>query len=107
MAGYDDAMALRLGRRSFLVRVDPPDDIAHLRFVVEAGFAIEHLSCLDEATLLATPVALQVVGLRLSTWDLWGDDIDDAFALLREAARGDETSAVFALPSVDIDDVSM
>ena len=51
--------------------------------VREAGMVL-----LDERTLLATPVALQRLGLRISEWDLWGDDIDEAFARLREIAVG-------------------
>ena len=31
---------------------------------------------------------MQMVGARTVTWDLWGVDIDEAFAELRKAAVG-------------------
>jgi hypothetical protein len=33
---------------------------------------------------------MQLVGARTVTWDLWGADIDEAFADLRRAAVGGE-----------------
>lgn len=81
-------LALRL-RGAVLVRADlPPEDSPPLdglaRALARVGFR-----CLDEGTRLGVPVALQLVGLRLSEWDLWGADIDDAFSALRSAAIGD------------------
>lgn len=82
-------LALRLTRGAVLVRTDlaseesPPLD-ALANALTRAG-----LRCLDEATRLGVPVALQLVGLRLSEWDLWGADLDDAFRVLRSAASGD------------------
>lgn len=82
-------LALRLTRGVVLVRTDlapeespPLGDLA--KALTRAG-----LRCLDEATRLGVPVALQLVGLRLSEWDLWGADLDDAFRALRSAAVGD------------------
>ncbi|MBA3956021.1 MAG: hypothetical protein H0X58_05085 [Acidimicrobiia bacterium] len=77
------AAAVRIAPRTVLVRADLPPDLTPAKGEVEAALATEGLTCLDEDTLLATPVALQLFGLRLSSWDLWGDDIDDGFAALR------------------------
>ncbi len=93
----DVPMALRLspadageGRapRTVLVRIDVPDDLLALRRAVEAVLTSEGLTLLDNDTQLGIAVGLQMVGLRLSSWDLWGADIDDAFADLRAAAVG-------------------
>jgi len=89
VAGGDRGMALRLGPRSFLLRVDLPDDLAPARGAVEAALAAEGMEFLDGETLLAAPVAIQVLGSRTSLWDLWGADIDEAFADLRSAAAGE------------------
>ena len=93
----DVPMALRLtpagggeGRaaRTVLVRIDVPDDLLETRQAVEAVLTSEGLTLLDHDTQLGIAVGLQMVGLRLSSWDLWGADIDDAFADLRDAAVG-------------------
>ncbi len=83
-----DAVSLRLAPRALLVRVDGTDDTATIVPVVERGLTAAGLVCLDERTLLGVPVALQLVGLRLSEWDLWGDDLELAFAALRSVAAG-------------------
>jgi hypothetical protein len=77
------AAAVRIAPRTVLVRADLPDRLEAAKGEVEGALTAEGLSCFDEDTLLATPVALQLFGLRLSSWDLWGDDIDDGFAALR------------------------
>lgn len=87
--GYS-AAALRIGVRTLLVRTDLPEESADVRPVVEAAMRSAGLVVLDEGTLLGVPVALQALGIRLSEWDLWGDDIDAAFACLRAAAIGDQ-----------------
>ncbi|MDQ6616906.1 MAG: hypothetical protein M3083_19695 [Actinomycetota bacterium] len=89
-----DTAALRVGRTTVLVRIDLPDVSLSARPVIERQLELEGLSCLDEDTLLAAPVAIQVLGLRLSSWDLWGTDLDGAFASLRAAAIGDEWNPV-------------
>ncbi len=86
----DVAAALRLAPDVVLVRVDLPDELTDVRPQVEQALAAEDLTCLDEESLLGLPVALQVLGLRLSAWDLWGVDIDAAFATLRRWAVGDQ-----------------
>jgi len=50
----------------------------------------------DENTLFAMPVAIQVLGLTYSEWDLWGMDLDQAFASLRVAAVGEAWDPVLA-----------
>lgn len=85
----DRALALRIGRRTFLVRVDLPDGLAAARQAFQAVLAAEGIGFLDGETLLAAPVAIQVLGSRTSVWDLWGADIDEAFADLRNAAAGE------------------
>lgn len=84
-----DAVALRLVPRALLVRVDGTEETATIVPVVEQALTDAGLERLDERTLLGVPVALQLVGLRLSEWDLWGDDIDVAFAALRAVAAGE------------------
>ncbi|MCA1844736.1 MAG: hypothetical protein LC792_16395 [Actinobacteria bacterium] len=82
------AVALQVGPGTFLVRIDVPDGAEDARRVVGDTFATLGLSLFDEDTLFAAPVAIQVLGIRLSSWDLWGRDIDVAFADLRQAAAG-------------------
>lgn len=89
VAGFDVAVGMRLGPGSVLVRVDLPQAMAEVKGTVERVLAAEGMQRLDEETLLATPVAVQWLGLRGSTWDLWGQDIDEAFAALRSAAVSD------------------
>lgn len=89
MMSGDVPAALRLGPRSMLVRVDLPDEQQPLRVVVERALAASGLRRLDDATLFATPIAVQVLGLRMSTWDLWGADLDEAFTDMRAAAAGE------------------
>lgn len=86
LACGDVPIALHIGPEVVLVRTDLPDGMEPLRASVEQVFAASHLALLDTETLLAVPVALQMVGLRLSSWDLWGADIDEAFAALRAIA---------------------
>lgn len=81
--GRDVAAALRIAEHTVLVRADLPEDFRPAKGDVEAALAAEGMTCFDEDTLLALPVALQELGLRQSSWDLWGHDIDDAFAALR------------------------
>ncbi|MFN2608027.1 MAG: hypothetical protein ABR511_09045 [Acidimicrobiales bacterium] len=87
-ADREVAMALRLGPRSALVRLDLPDGLEPVRAGVEAALAVEGLELLDHDTALAVPVATMRVALRISTWDLWGADLDEAFADLRREAVG-------------------
>ena len=95
MVARDQAAALRLAPRTVLVRVDLPPDGQAVRPVVERALGVAGLRRLDDATLFAAPIAIQVLGLRQSTWDLWGADIDEAFADLRNAAAGDWGAEVF------------
>ena len=90
MAGRDLATSLKTGPRSFLINHDMYGDMAKAKEICEAVFTAEGLSLLDEDTLYGPAVGVQMVGLRYSTWDLWGADIDEAFADLRVAAAGGE-----------------
>lgn len=83
LVGRDVAAAMRIGPRTVLVRHDLPESLLAAREAVGRALNGEGMECFDEDTLLATPVALQALGLRVSSWDLWGDDIDVAFATLR------------------------
>jgi len=103
-------IAMRVDEAStgILVRVDLPEAFDGARRIVEDTLAAEGLTNLDQDTLFAGPVAIQVLGLRLSSWDLWGRSIDDAFAALRGAAAGDDLPSVageppgpFAAPGAD------
>lgn len=95
MVDRDVPAALRLGPRTMLVRVDLPDRQEGIKRSVEQALATTGMSRLDEETLLAAAIGMQVLGLRLSTWDLWGADIDEAFTDLRMAAAGEWGSEFF------------
>lgn len=86
----DVSAALRLGPEAVLVRADLPDDLVWAEHPVTEALRAAGMELLDRATLLAAPVAMQVLGLRLSSWDLWGTDIEAAFARLRSAAVGEQ-----------------
>ena len=84
----DMPLALWVGPRTVLVLFDIRDDHADLRDRVRETLAGEGLELLDEQSPLGVAVGVQLVGARAATWDLWGDDIDTAFAELRKAAVG-------------------
>jgi len=84
----DVPLALRLSRTAALLRVDLSERVVDVRRAVEAVLTAEGMSLLDEESPLGIAVGVQLVGARASTWDLWGTDIDEAFAALREAAVG-------------------
>jgi hypothetical protein len=89
VAGFDLAMGMRIGADTVLVRLDVPADAEEHKGVIEEVLSGQGMTLLDEETLLATPVAVQWLALRGSTWNLWGRDIDASFAALRAAAVGD------------------
>ncbi|MEO7837698.1 MAG: hypothetical protein ABIS21_08685 [Acidimicrobiales bacterium] len=89
MAQADVACAIRLGPASVLLRLDLPPDLHAVKGGVETAMTGAGMTKLDEETKLGPAVAIQLLGLRLSTWDLWGTDIDRAFDELRTAATGD------------------
>ncbi|MBW3626452.1 MAG: hypothetical protein KY412_02455, partial [Actinobacteria bacterium] len=84
------AAALRIGPQTILVRADLPPDLGWAKERVEEALTAEGMTCFDEETLLATPVVVQIVGLRASSWDLWDVDIDNAFATLRGAVVAEQ-----------------
>ncbi len=92
----DVPAALRLDPRTVLVRADLPDDVAWARSPVAAAVQQAGYLLCDEDTLFAMPVAIQVLGLTYSQWDLWGLDLDEAFASLRVAAAGEAWDPVLA-----------
>ncbi|MBA2280414.1 MAG: hypothetical protein M3527_01385 [Actinomycetota bacterium] len=89
LADGDQTIAIRVEPGTVLVRVDLTDDLAGDRRAAETGLAAAGLRMLDEDTLWGVPVALQLAGLRLSSWDLWGADLETAFAAVRRTAVGD------------------
>ena len=89
MAQADVACAIRIGADGVLLRLDLPEDLQSVRRLVEVAMTGAGMSKLDEETKLGPAVAIQLLGLRLSTWDLWGTDIDQAFSDLRNSAAGD------------------
>ena len=95
LAGRDMPVALRIGARSFLIHHELAGDFATAKDVVEEVFGAEGLTLLDEETLYGPAVGVQMVGLRYPTWDLWGADLDQAFADLRVAAAGGEEDLLF------------
>lgn len=84
----DVPAALRLDDSAVLVRSDLPGSSTDIKAVIESVLSAKGMDRFDEDTMLAVAVAMQRVGLRLSSWDLWGRDIDSAFAALRHAAAG-------------------
>jgi hypothetical protein len=84
----DMPLALWVGPRTVLVLFDIPDDLEGIRDTVRQILTAEGLTMLDEQQPLGIAVGMQLVGARAATWDLWGDDIDLAFAELRKAAVG-------------------
>lgn len=98
LVGRDVAAALRIGPHTVLVRDDLPEQFLWAKSAVEEALSAEGLRRLDDDTLLAAPVALQILGLRMSNWDLWGDDIDEAFAALREGCVAEQPGPFSADP---------
>jgi hypothetical protein len=87
------AAAMRVTPDTFLVRLDVPPGMEDIRTTVQETLTNEGLRLLDEETLFAMPVAVQWLGIRASSWDLWGRDLDQGFADLRAAAGGDPLMA--------------
>jgi hypothetical protein len=92
----DSTAVLRIGPDTLLVRLDLPDDQLDTRLVVEQVLTEEGFTCLDRDNLLGAAVAIQVIGVRLSSWDLWGKDLDEGFRCLRTAAVGDDWNPILA-----------
>jgi hypothetical protein len=88
MAPSDTAAAIRLNPGTVLVQHYLPSDLEAAKGTLEQSLVDAGLTMFDEETLLGTAVAMQLVGLREPTWDLWGTDIDTAFFVLRKAAAG-------------------
>ncbi len=84
----DMPLALWLAPRTALLLFDLPDDMVAIRAAVADTLTAEGLILLDEQSPLGIVVGMQMVGARTVTWDLWGVDIDEAFAELRKAAVG-------------------
>ena len=84
----DMPLALWVGPRTVLVLFDVPDDLIEIRDTVRATLTAEGLTMLDEQSPLGIAVGMQLVGARAAPWDLWGADIDEAFAEMRLAAVG-------------------
>jgi hypothetical protein len=90
VGGSSIPLALRIGEGSVLARRDVPEGVLALRTLAEEVLVTEGLSLLDEDTPLGIPAGIQLAGLRVATWDLWGVDIDQAYAYLRQAVAGDD-----------------
>ncbi len=86
----DMPLALWVAPRTVLLLFDVPDDMVDIRASVADALVGEGLTLLDEQQPLGIVVGMQMVGARTVTWDLWGADIDEAFAELRKAAMGGE-----------------
>ncbi len=86
----DMPLALWVGPRTVLLLFDVPEEMVDIRASVAAALTAEGLTLLDEQQPLGIVVGMQLVGARTVTWDLWGADIDEAFADLRTAAMGGE-----------------
>jgi hypothetical protein len=84
----DMPLALWIGPHAVLVLHDLPENLADIAVTVAEALQGEGLTMLDEQQPLGIAVGMQYVGARTVTWDLWGADIDEAFADLRKAAVG-------------------
>lgn len=87
----DHTVAICVAPDVVLVRTDLPDDLRGHRRTAETLLASSGLTLLDEDTLWGVPVALQLAGLRLSSWDLWGIDIERSFEAVRAVAVGQDS----------------
>ncbi len=90
MAEGDLPVAIRVAPGTVLLRLDVPESLVADRDQARSGLAAAGLELLDEDTLWGLPVALQLAGLRLGSFDLWGTDIEEAFAAVRRVAVGDQ-----------------
>ncbi len=90
MAGSSMPLAVRIGEGSLLVRRDLPEGALPLRTLAEEVLVREGFSLLDEDTPLGIPAGIQLAGVRVGTWDLWGVDIDRTYAYLRQAVLGSD-----------------
>jgi len=95
LASPDVAVAMRIGPSAVLVRTDLPGSVADAKPEVEQALASHGMTLLDAETPLGVAIAMQALGLRISSWDLWGTDIDEAFAALRRSAVGEDTPPAF------------
>jgi hypothetical protein len=95
MANRDVPVALRIGPRSMLIHAELPPDLSEAKSLVEEVLTAEGMSLFDEQTLYGVAVGVQMVGIRYSSWDLWGADIEQAFTDLRVAASGGEEDVLF------------
>ena len=86
----DMPLALWVGPRTVLLLFDIPEEMVDIGASVAAALTSEGLTLLDQQQPLGIVVGMQLVGARTVTWDLWGADIDEAFADLRTAAMGGE-----------------
>lgn len=86
----DMPLALWIGPRSVLMLHDLPDALVDIAATVGQALTAAGLALLDEQQPLGVAVGMQYVGARTVTWDLWGADLDEAFADLRTAAVGGE-----------------
>lgn len=86
----DHTVAICVAPEVILVRTDLPDELRAHRDTAETLLASSGLALLDEETLWGVPVALQLAGLRLSSWDLWGNDLERAFEAVRAVAVGQD-----------------
>ena len=95
MANRDVPVALRIGPRTMLIHAELPPDLHDARKLVEEVFSENGLALCDEQTLYGVAVGVQMVGIRYSSWDLWGADLEQAFTDLRVAASGGEEDVLF------------
>ncbi len=91
----DFPLALWIGPRSVLLLHDLPEHVTGIAAIVAEALAEGGLTMLDEQQPLGVAVGMQYVGARTVTWDLWGADIDEAFADLRVAAAGGEEDLLY------------
>ena len=84
----DAAAAMWIGPETLLVRSDlPGDDGRHA--ALQEALRAAGFDLLDEDSLSAPAIAIQALGIRFSSWDLWGSDLEAGFADLRQGAAGE------------------
>lgn len=96
----DVAVAMRLAPRTFLLRTELPPAVQPVSDSLQGALGEAGITRLDQESPLAAAVAIQVLGIRMAMWDLWGADIDEAFHELRTAAAGEWSDMFPAGPPV-------
>lgn len=94
--------AVRLSQDSVLLRRDLPPDLAGCANALESHLRSNGLDLVDPDTRLGDIAAIQTIGIRGGSWDLWGRDASTARRDLERVVMGDDPSLSIAeAPTAD------